>query len=116
MRKSDVATGADRQRVTTDKLVADLRVLAADVEELLKATAGQTGQHVADVRARAEESLDAVKARIIVLQDGAVARSRAAGRATDAYVHANPWQGMAVCAVAGLALGSLLARSGSSDA
>jgi ElaB/YqjD/DUF883 family membrane-anchored ribosome-binding protein len=85
-----MVTGAAGDRVTGDKVMADLRVLAADMEELLKATAGQTGHQVAQVRARAEESLAAVKARVAVLQQSALAHTRVVGRATDEYVHANP--------------------------
>jgi len=107
MRQSMMDTQGDR--ITTDKLVADLRLLAADTEQLLKAMAGQTGQQIAQIRARAEESLQAAKARVGELQDVALARTRAAGRAADGYVHANPWQVMAVCAVAGLVLGFMLA-------
>ena len=115
MNARELATGAEGDRVTTDKLMADLRVLAADTEQLLKATADQTGQQVAQVRARVEESLRATKARLADLQDAALARTRAAGRATDDYVRANPWRVMAICAVAGLALGFLLALGGDSD-
>jgi len=97
-------------RIGTDKLMADFRVLAADIDALLSATAGQTGQHVAGVRARAEESLNAVKAHVAELQDLALAKTRAAGRATDNYVRANPWQVIAIGAVAGVAVGFLLSR------
>ena len=102
-------------RVTTDKLKADLRVLAADMDELLKATARQTGQRVAQARVRAEESLRAGRARVAELQDVALANTRAAGRATDDYVRANPWQAMSICAVAGLVLGIMLASGGTED-
>ncbi len=108
-------TGAADDRVTTDKVMADLRVLAADMEQLLKATAGQTGQQVAQVRARAEESLAAVKARVAEVQHVALAKTRVVGRAADDYVHANPWQVMAIGAVAGLMLGFVLTRSGDSQ-
>jgi ElaB/YqjD/DUF883 family membrane-anchored ribosome-binding protein len=94
-----------------DKLRDDLRVLAGDMEQLLKATASQTGQHMAQVRARAEESLQAAKLRIAEAQESALVRTRAAGRATDAYVRENPWQVVAIAAVAGLALGLVLGRS-----
>jgi ElaB/YqjD/DUF883 family membrane-anchored ribosome-binding protein len=101
--------------VTSDKLMADLRAVAADMEHLLKATASQAGQHVAQARARAEESLKACIARIAEMQGVALAKTRAAGRATDDYVRANPWRAVAICAVAGLVLGVLVARSGNSD-
>jgi ElaB/YqjD/DUF883 family membrane-anchored ribosome-binding protein len=115
MNAREPVADAGGDRVTTDKLRADLRMLAADTEQLLKATANQTGQQVAQVRARAEESLRAARARVADLQHVALAKTRAAGRAGDAYVRANPWQVMAVCAVAGIALGFLLAAGGDSD-
>ena len=101
--------------VTTDKLVADLRILVIDVEQLLKLTASQTGERVAQVRAKAEESLKVAKVRIAELQAVAVAKARAAGQATDAYVHANPWQAVAIGALAGLVLGLLVSRGAGSD-
>ena len=104
------------ERVTSEKLAADLRMLSADMEQLLRASASPTARYVARVRAKAEESLKAAKDRVTVLQDAALARTRAAGRATDDYVHANPWQAMAIGVVAGLVLGLLLARGGDSDA
>jgi ElaB/YqjD/DUF883 family membrane-anchored ribosome-binding protein len=114
MNAREWVTGAAGDRVTGDKVMADLRVLAADMEELLKATAGQTGHQVAQVRARAEESLAAVKARVAGLQQSALAQTRVVGRATDEYVHANPWQVIAVGALTGLVLGFMLTRGGNS--
>ena len=116
MNARESVTDAEGDRVTTDKLRADLRMLAADTEQLLRATASQTGHQVAQVRARAEESLRAAKARVADLQDVARARTKAAGRATDDYVRANPWQVIAVCAIAGVVLGFLLAPGRDPDA
>jgi ElaB/YqjD/DUF883 family membrane-anchored ribosome-binding protein len=101
-------------RVTTDKVMADVALLATDMEELLKATAGQTGQHLAQVRGKAEQSLRAARTRLSELQDAALERSCAAGRATDAYVRANPWPFIATGAVAGIVLGSIAMRRGRS--
>ena len=115
MNTRERVTVAESEQVTTDKLIADLRMLAADTEALLRATASQTGQQVAQVRARAEESLKVARARVAELQDVALARARAAGRAADDYVHANPWQAIAMCAVAGLVVGFVLTRGGDSD-
>ena len=115
MNAREWVTSAAGDRVNSDKLMADFRVLAVDIEELLKATASQTGQQVAQVRARAEESLTAVKARVADLQQVALEKTRMAGRATDEYAHANPWQVMAIGAVAGLVLGFVLTRDGDSQ-
>jgi ElaB/YqjD/DUF883 family membrane-anchored ribosome-binding protein len=102
-------------RVDTDKVLADLRTLATDTEELLRATAGRTGQQLEAARTRADASLAAAKARLENLGRVAVDRTRAAGRATDGYVHANPWQVIAIGAAAGFVIGALLARGGTSD-
>jgi len=116
MRSRAPVSGGESDPVTIDKLRDDLRVLAEDMEQLLKATASQTGLQIAQVRARAEESLDAAKVRIAEAQESALVKARAAGRASNEYVRENPWQVMAVAAGAGLALGFLLAHfSDSSD-
>jgi ElaB/YqjD/DUF883 family membrane-anchored ribosome-binding protein len=115
MMAKEQTANADGVGVTTDKLMADVRVLGTDMEQLLRATASQTGQHVAEVRARAEDSLNAARARLVDLQAAVLARTRAAGRATDDYVRANPWQVIAISAAAGLAVGLLLTRNGASD-
>ncbi len=100
---------ANRQ-VSTDKVVQDLRLVVADTEELLKATASQTGERIAAARTRAEESLKAARARLDDAQEALAERTRAAARATDAYVHENPWKAIGAAAVAGVLLGALIAR------
>jgi len=114
MNANELVAGASGDPVTTDKLMADLKTLAADMEQLLKATASQTGERVALVRAKAEASLQAAKIRVADLQQVAIAKTQVAGRATDAYVRANPWQALAIGAFAGLVFGLML--GGRSDA
>jgi ElaB/YqjD/DUF883 family membrane-anchored ribosome-binding protein len=111
MKAGEWTTEANGDQASMDKLTSDLRTLGTDVERLLKSTAGRGGQRVAQVRATAEESLNAVRTRLADLQVHALAKTRAAGRATDTYVRDNPWQVMAISAFTGLALGLLLARS-----
>jgi len=105
----------DSQQFNTDKLRDDLRLLATDMERLLKATANHTGRQVAEVRARAEESLRVAKDRICDAQETALARTRAAGKAADEFVRDNPWQVLAIVATAAIVLGFLLARPGDAD-
>ena len=46
---------AVRNEITKEKLVSALRAVIGDVEELLKTTASQTGEGVADLRGRLEK-------------------------------------------------------------
>jgi ElaB/YqjD/DUF883 family membrane-anchored ribosome-binding protein len=91
------------EQVTTEKLLADLRIVVGDAEELLKATAGQAGAKVDEARARAQESLRAARARL--------EQAGAAGvHEIDAQLRANPWAGVGIAAGVGLVIGVLLAR------
>ncbi len=82
-------------QASTERLMKDLHAVVMDTEELLKATAGQGGERVEKVRARAEESLRN-------------ARSRVAAAANE--VRENPWTAVGVAAGVGLIAGILLSR------
>jgi ElaB/YqjD/DUF883 family membrane-anchored ribosome-binding protein len=110
MRTTESVMTTDAEHVSKEKLMADLRVVVADAEELLKATASQTGERIAAARARAEESLKAAKARLADAQAAATAGAKAAAKATDDYVHEHPWRAVSIAAVAGLLLGALISR------
>ena len=98
------------EQVTTDKLMVDLKVVVADVEELLKVTANQTGERIAAARAKAEASLATAKVRLAETQVGLMARTKEAAKTTDEYVHANPWEAVAIAAAFGMLLGMLMGR------
>lgn len=96
--------------ITKSRLIDDFNVVVADAEALLLATANQGGEKVAALRTNIEHSLDDVKNSISQTQAELVARTRAAAKATDVYVHDNPWQAVGVAASVGLVLGWLAGR------
>ncbi|MDD5329566.1 MAG: DUF883 family protein [Sulfuricella sp.] len=104
------ATEAEAERINKEKLMGDLRMVVADAEELLKATANQTGERIAAARAKAEESLKMAKVRMSEMQTEMLARTKAAAKATDDYVRENPWTAVGIAAAAGMVLGVLVAR------
>lgn len=102
--------------MNTDKLLEDLRAVIRDAEELLHATAGQAGEHIAQARAKAEASLQSARSLLAALCDTTAGRARGAARSADAYVQGNPWVAVGAGAAAGLLLGLLLGhRSGRSE-
>lgn len=105
-----VAAEGEMERITKENLMEDLRTVVADAEELLKATASQTGERVAAARARAEASLKTAKAGLAEAQTAILARTKAAAKVTDDYVRANPWTAVGIGTAAGLVLGLLIAR------
>ena len=76
---------------TTEQLIAQLRAVAREAEELLQATADQTGARVEELRERAKDAL-------------------AAAGEIDTLVRRNPWAALAVAAGVGVLVGLLLAR------
>ena len=100
-----------RKRITSrEKLATDLRVVIADAEDLLKATAAQQGEKINAVRTRVEGSLDAARAWVIELEQAAEEKVKETAKATDVYVHENPWQAVAIAAGIGYVLGTLARR------
>jgi ElaB/YqjD/DUF883 family membrane-anchored ribosome-binding protein len=96
--------------VNTQKLVADLKIVVADAEELLRATAGQAGEKIAVARERAQASLSAARAKLGEVERVVVDRSKQAAYATDEYVHDHPWTAVGVAAGIGLVIGLLIGR------
>ncbi len=96
--------------LTKDKLVADLKMVISDAEELLLATAAQAGEKASAARARITESLKVAKEKLSIAEDIALDKAKAAARATDDYVHENPWAAVGVGAAVGLVIGMLISR------
>jgi ElaB/YqjD/DUF883 family membrane-anchored ribosome-binding protein len=91
-----------------DQLASDMRAVIADAEELLKATAGATGERVAAARARAEETVRNARERLSHLDDAVIDQAKEMARSADDYVRRHPWGAVGVAAVAGLLLGVLI--------
>lgn len=104
------ATRSAAPEVTKEKLISDFKVVVADAEALLKASAGQGGEALAAVRSRVEESLAVAKEKMLNAEEELLARTKAAARATDEYVHEHPWNAVGVAAGVGLLIGLLIGR------
>ena len=98
------------QIVTREKLVADMRTVLADTEQLLKAAVGQSGEKLAALQPRIEENLRKAKARLAEFERVATEQARAAADATDAYAHEHPWKIAGFSALLGVAVGLLIGR------
>ena len=105
-----MTTESAANTVTKKKLVADLKVLVADSEELLRASAGQAGEKIAVARERIQASLATAKVKLSDAERIMKEKTEVAAKATDEYVHENPWQAVGIAAGVGLLLGLLIGR------
>jgi ElaB/YqjD/DUF883 family membrane-anchored ribosome-binding protein len=83
----------------TDKLMDELRDVVTAAEDLLKATTGERGERIEEIRARAEESLRTARERL-----------EGVGSRLNDEVRQHPWAAVAIAAGIGLVLGVLLSR------
>ena len=97
----------ENTEVTKEKLAADLKVVIADAEELLRATASQAGEKAALARVKIEESLATAREKLARLGEVGVDKAKAAA---DDYVHDHPWRAVGIGALAGLVIGMLISR------
>jgi ElaB/YqjD/DUF883 family membrane-anchored ribosome-binding protein len=100
---TDIAT-------TKEQFMDELHSMVKDAEELLQATSNQSGEDAAVARARIQKSLHAVKGRLVDVEAGVIERTRHAAKATDQYIHENPWKAIGISACVGAIIGMLIAR------
>jgi len=93
-----------------DKLVADLKAVVADAEELLVEAATHTGECMGDLRERMQDNLRNARHKLGELEDTVALKTREAVKATDHYVHDHPWKAVGIAAGVGLIIGMLISR------
>ena len=93
-----------------EKLIDSVKTSLNDAENLLREAAGTTGDKAAELRDRAMVSLKRTREALYDAQDAVLERGRRAARATDDYVHDNPWQAISIAGVTGLLIGLLISR------
>jgi ElaB/YqjD/DUF883 family membrane-anchored ribosome-binding protein len=91
-----------------EQLLRDFNQVVSDTEELLRSLASVGGEKATAARESVEENLATAKKRLRDLQGSAVERATDAARATDDYVHENPWQVIAIAAGVGVLVGLVL--------
>ena len=93
-----------------DKFINSVKNSLDDAEGLLREAASASGEQAVELRERALASLRRTREALYDVQDEVRARGRRAARATDDYVHDNPWQSIGIAGLAGLLVGVLIAR------
>jgi ElaB/YqjD/DUF883 family membrane-anchored ribosome-binding protein len=98
---------ADAKR---DELITDAKTLMNDADEIAKSMASASGEKLADLGEKLRTTLRNAKEKMADAQYAVADRAKAAARATDDYVHDNPWQAVGAAAAVGFVLGLLINR------
>jgi ElaB/YqjD/DUF883 family membrane-anchored ribosome-binding protein len=93
-----------------DKLIADFKVVIADAEELLHATANEAGEKFAANRVKLEKKIVEAKAKLKDAENILIGKGKEAVGVADNYVQENPWKSVGIAAGVGLVIGMLIGR------
>ena len=103
------ATDSDSVKRAMRNLVADMKVLASDTRELLRQTAGQSGEQFARLRERTRDTLTAVEERLGPLQHRLAEHGRYAAHVSAEHLRVHRWSTLATVAAIGFAIAAVLA-------
>ena len=103
-----------RAEVTKERLFEEFNSVVAETEKLLASLAGAGSDKAGEIQAKVAKQLADAGDRLAKIRDQAAGHANDAARATDEYVHGNPWRSVGIAAVAGglagLVAGLLIAR------
>jgi ElaB/YqjD/DUF883 family membrane-anchored ribosome-binding protein len=89
-----------------ERVVADLKLLVRDTEELLKATAGEAGDKLKEVRNRVAKAVESAKETCENLQESTIKGAKA----VDETVREHPYESIGIAFGVGLLVGVLVSR------
>ncbi len=95
---------------TRQKLLTDVKTLMSDADEIVKAMASATGEKATELGDKLRVKLRSAKEKMGDVQEVVADKAKAAARATDDFVHDNPWQAVGIAAGIGFLLGLLINR------
>ena len=91
---------------STERLVGDLKAVARDTEDLLRASAGEVSEKAREARARLTTTLERAKESCARLEEKAIAGAKAA----DRVVREHPYESAGIAFGIGLLIGVLVTR------
>jgi ElaB/YqjD/DUF883 family membrane-anchored ribosome-binding protein len=98
------------------KLLADLKAVAADIQQLIAEATDASTDALQSLRGRIESRIFSARATLADARASASDNVKQAGAATRIYVTANPWKSAGMLAAAGVAFGFVLAKYHSASA
>lgn len=97
-------------RIARDRVLDDLKTLARDAEDLLKATAGDLNEKSKELRTRLAGTLERTRTTCAELQDQTMATAKAAAQKADVVIREHPYESLGVAFGLGLLIGVLVGR------
>ena len=102
----------DESQATVDReqLLNDLKAIARDAEELLRASGGEITAKAKEAQGRLAITLERAKATCQRMQDQTIAAAKAAAKKADMVIRDHPYESIGVAFGVGLLIGVLVTR------
>jgi ElaB/YqjD/DUF883 family membrane-anchored ribosome-binding protein len=100
----------DHSRLARERVLSDIRTLARDAQDLLKATAGDVGERAKAARARIVSALERANVTYNELQQQTVAAAKAGAKKADLVIRDHPYEAVGVAFGLGILVGVLIGR------
>lgn len=98
------------EKALKEELLQEVRQELRKAEELIQTAGDEGGEKLRQMRERVSENLKNAKSRLLEAEQVMVGRAKVAARATDDYVHDNPWKAISAAAGVAFLLGLLVSR------
>jgi ElaB/YqjD/DUF883 family membrane-anchored ribosome-binding protein len=105
--------GSDHVAGSSSGLVREYHKLLADLEDLIGSASTLTSEELGRAKAALTSRVASARASALQMGNAVTERVQAGARATDQYVHNQPWQAVGISAVAGILVGFLIGRRSS---
>ncbi len=93
-------------QIARERVLGDLKTLARDAEDLLKATAGDLSEKGKELRTRLAGTLERARTTCSELQE----QTRAAAKKADTVIREHPYESIGIAFGVGLLIGVLVTR------
>jgi ElaB/YqjD/DUF883 family membrane-anchored ribosome-binding protein len=100
----------DMANDTTSTLLDESDDILQQTEQLLSEAVDATGEEAKALQARIMAGLRDARQCLTEAEQAVVAKAKTAAKATDSYVHENPWKAVGLGAAVGVVIGLLIAR------
>jgi ElaB/YqjD/DUF883 family membrane-anchored ribosome-binding protein len=99
-----------QSRLARERVMADLKTLASDADDLLRATASDVSEKAKDARSRVMAALERAKANYSELQEQGLESARAAAMKADDAIRTHPYESIGIAFGLGILVGVVLRR------
>jgi ElaB/YqjD/DUF883 family membrane-anchored ribosome-binding protein len=100
----------DHSRLARERVMGDIKTLARDAQDLLKATAGDVSERAKAARARIASALERANVTCNELQQQTVAAAKAGAKKADVVIRAHPYEAVGAAFGLGVLIGFLVSR------